>query len=543
MMRKNTKPLTCILFIFWLFLLNPAYAQDLETNRFSKRIENIASEYYRIGDYKKALDGYLMLDSMLPETTGYNYLIGLCYLRSSRKQKAYPYLEFAYNQEDAPEDILIYLARAYHYGMEFEKAIISYESFKKQIQFVDKNTRPGPYEISEIDLYIQQCHNGLRLVREPLLNSSVINLGPAINSEYADFAPLIDKNEEILIFTSKRKATNNTKSDPLTGQYFENVFYSKKVENKWKNAISIGEPINRDHVHNSAVGLSPTGETLFMYQGNDNSFSARISGDLYISKNVNNQWGEPIFLKAVNSKSWESSASISEDETILIISSDREGGFGGIDLYISRKKQNGEWTLPDNLGGYINTQFDEDGPFLHPDGNKLYFSSKGHNTMGGYDIFYSEFLTDKNRWTRPVNMGYPVNTPDDDIFFIWTPDGERAYFSSEREDTYGETDIYVFIRHENDNDFVNTTGVILDKISQSPLEAELVVRDYLSNNLIGIFETEKLKGCYALNLKSARKYRITVKADGYNTSSVIIDIPQQQKNSDFIKNIILTRKK
>jgi len=524
-------------------LLEPVHGQDRETNRFSNRIEDIAKEYYRIKDYNRALEGYLILDSIYPGNTNYNYRIGTCYLNSSRKSNAYPYLEYAYNQEDAPENILFDLARAYHFGMEFEKAIISYESYKKQIQYQSNKFKSGGIELSELDRYIQMCRNGLRLVKSPLLNTLVINLGSEINSEYADFAPLINKNEDLLIFTSKRKAAKKTKSDPLTGQFYESVFYSKKSGENWTTAQSIGPSINQDHIHNSAVGLSPKGDLLFIYQGDDNRLSPKIAGDLYISSNNGGQWEKPVYINAINSKSWEASASISEDESFLVFSSDRPGGFGGTDLYYSRKKLNGEWTTPENIGGFINTKFDEDGPFVHPDGNKLYFSSKGHNSMGGYDIFYSEFLEDRNRWARPENMGYPVNSSDDDIFFVWSADGERAYFSSDRVDTYGNADIYILIRNDKNNALVNVSGTIKDKINQSAVGAEIIVRDLLSNYLIGIFDPEKNTGSYSITLKSGRKYLFIFKAKGYRDEIIQFDISRQPDPEKLIKNVTLTRKK
>jgi len=542
-MNKRISRIPFFVTILFLFLTGFCYGQNKELNRFSNRIESIAKEYYRIKDYKQALEGYLILDSLHPGTTEINYRIGICYLNSSRKSKAYPYLEYAYNQEDAPQNILFELARAYHFGMEFEKAIIGYESYRKQIQYVNSNTKTTSDQIDEIDRNIQMCRNGLRLIRQPILNTSVTNMGAEVNSEYADFAPLINKDENILIFTSKRKVTENTKSDPLTGQYYESILYSNKVVGEWREAKSIGSPINQENIHNSAVGLSPDGKMLFLYQGDDNSFSARIAGDLYMSVSERSMWSEPDIIKSVNSKFWESSVSISADKSILIFSSNRDGGFGGTDLYISRKKLNAGWTVPENLGGYINTKFDEDGPFLHPHGNKLYFSSKGHNSMGGYDIFYTEFLEDKNRWTRPVNMGYPINSSDDDIFFVWSADGERAYFSSERADTYGDTDIYIFSRDDKNNVLVETRGIIIEKINQLPVSAEITVRDLWSNNLIGIFDSEKDTGSYSISLKSGRKYIFTIKAEGYWDSVQQFDIQPNVGAENLKKNFTLSRRK
>ena len=518
------------------------FSQDQEDERFTKRIENIAQEYYRIGDYDKALEGYLMLDSINPGSTVYNYHIGICYLNSSSKSLAYPYLEFAYQQIDAPEGIMYDLARAYHLGMEFDKAIIMYGSYKKQIKYLNPDTKTDKISESQIDHFIQQCHNGLRLVRDPFLNTTIINMGPKINSEYDDFAPLVNKNEDLLIFTSKRKATEKTKSDPLSGQYYENVLIAHLSNGTWQDASSIGQTINQGNLHNSAVGLSPDGDLLFIYKGDGDRFSSRISGDLFISSRQNGHWESPVKIDVINSRAWESSATVSEDKSILVISSDRQGGYGGTDLYISRKDPDGNWTNPENMGAYINTRYDEDGPYLHPDGNKLYFSSKGHNSMGGYDIFYTEYLDDKKRWTRPVNMGFPINSADDDVYFVWSSDGERAYFSSQRADTHGKTDIYMLKRIDADNLIINASGEIRDRIDQSPVSAQIIVRDEMNNNLIGIFKTEEKMGTYSISLAAGRKYRIAIEAKGYRNEDFLINVMQKEDTEDIVKNVTLTRR-
>jgi len=539
-MGRRKFQISLILIFLNLFSVQ-AYSQDKEAERFSNRIENIAIEYYRIKDYEKALEGYLMLDSIHPGNTLYKYRIGISYLNSSTKSLAYPYLEFVYQQEDAPEDIFFELARAYHIGMEFDKAIIMYESYKKQIQFLNPEDRSNKANETETDHYIQQCRNGLRYVREPFINTSIYNLGPNINSEYDDFAPLLNKSEDLLILTSKRNATKETKSDPLTGQYYENVFISHLSNGSWQEVSSIGQPINQDNIHNSAVGLSPEGDLLFLYIGDDDRFSSRISGDLYLSSSQNGQWENPIKMDVINSKFWESSATVSQDESILVISSDRQGGYGGTDLYISEKDQAGNWSTPENLGAYINTKYDEDGPFLHPDGNKLYFSSKGHSSMGGYDIFYTEYLEDKKRWTRPVNMGFPINSPDDDVYFVWSADGERAYFSSQREDTYGKTDIYMLVREDAENVLVKVKGEVRDKIDHSPVKAEIIVRDEMNNNLIGIFQTVEKDGNFSILLVSGRKYKIAIEAQGYRNEDFPLNVEQESDPSGIIKNVTLTR--
>ncbi len=211
-------------FIIMMHLTGLLCAQDKGAEKLANRIEPLAKEYYRIGDYSRALEGYQLLDSLFPENTDYNYKLGICYLHSNYKSKAYPYLEYAYHQPDAPQNIFFELGRAYQLGDEFDKAIIFYESYKKELVYGPDADKKQD-EITRIDRYIQECRNGERLVRSPLLNVTVVNLGPAINSSYTDFAPLINSSENELIFTSKRPAPGK-KSDPLTDQYYESFFIS-----------------------------------------------------------------------------------------------------------------------------------------------------------------------------------------------------------------------------------------------------------------------------------------------------------------------------
>jgi hypothetical protein len=194
------------------------------------------------------------------------------------------------------------------------------------------------------------------------------------------------------------------------------------------------------------------------------------------------------------------------------------------------------------MGAYINTRYDEDGPFIHPDGNKLYFSSKGHSSMGGYDIFYTEYQEDKKRWGRPVNMGFPVNSAVDDVYFVWSADGERAYFSSQRADTYGNTDIYMLTREDTRSVMVNATGEVRDKIDDNPVIAELIVRDELNNDLIGIFTTDEKMGTYSISLAAGRKYRIAIEAQGYRNEDFLLNITQKTDPADIVKNVTLTRR-
>jgi Tol biopolymer transport system component len=188
----------------------------------------------------------------------------------------------------------------------------------------------------------------------------------------------------------------------------------------------------------SSLAFSPDGTTLFVYKDDG-------GGDIYFSeRNKDGTWSSLEALPGViNSSYRESSISITKDGELLYFASERPGGFGGSDIYVCTKDSRGEWSRVKNLGSAINTEYDEDGPFIDYDGKALYFSSRGRKGMGGFDIFKSNLLDkEKNECSDPENMGYPINSPDDDVFFSGTKDGKRWYYSSVRGDGLGYSDIY-----------------------------------------------------------------------------------------------------
>src|SRR5690606_24474694 len=196
-------------------------------------------------------------------------------------------------------------------------------------------------------------------------------------------------------------------------------------------------PINNAY-HNSNLAISADVSTLFLFNDEGN-------GDIYFSDLIDGKWSVPQPLPGIiNSSFQEKSITISSDEKTLYFSSDRPGGYGGLDIYKATLDSKGDWSNVKNLGPIINTEFDDDGPFIDYDGVTFYFSSKGHKGMGGHDIFKSVFNPQSNEWSEPQNLGYPINTPDDDIYFVASPkDDKRAYYSSVREDGMGYTDIYM----------------------------------------------------------------------------------------------------
>ncbi|MEJ0033096.1 MAG: hypothetical protein WDO15_23390 [Bacteroidota bacterium] len=245
------------------------------------------------------------------------------------------------------------------------------------------------------------------------------------------------------MFTTRRRDGNMNENVFSDNKPWEDIFISSKEGGKWTPAKNIGAPVDIGAPvgtlnHESTTALSRDGNTLLIYKDENN-------GDIYVTsrKTTSEPWSAPEPLEGINSTYAESSASLSTDGTTLYFSSDRPGGLGGFDIYMATKDSRGNWTKIKNLGPGINTPYDEEGPFIDYEGKVLYFSSKARKGMGGYDIFKST-LTDvkNNKWSDPENLGYPINTPDNDVYFVGSKDGKRGYYSSVREDGLGYADIY-----------------------------------------------------------------------------------------------------
>jgi tetratricopeptide (TPR) repeat protein len=522
-----------------LLITNFSYCQNQYNSSTVNKIKKSAKELFRINEFKNAIPLYIILDSIMPNENEYSYKLGICYLSTNLKNKSLKPLLKSLNDPNIPIEKFFYVGRAYHLGHEFEKAIESYQKYIS-LKSLQKNSNQ---DVKQTQRLIEMCKTGIELMLSPK-NVTVQNLGPQINSPYDDIAPLISIDESLLIFTSKRVINPDENSYDYSEANYENIYYSNKVDGVWQAAQSIGAPINTIN-HDAAVGLSPDGQKLFVYRASRNtSLTHRASGDLFLSKKENENWLEPEYIQGeINSKAWEPSASITENEQMLFFTSDRDGGFGGRDIYMAKKLPNGDWAKPKNLGNVINTPYDEDGPYIHPEGTKLYFSSKGHNTMGGFDIFKSEYNSQTDTWSKPENLGFPFNTADDDIYFVWSKDERRAYFSSAREDSYGETDIYMIYKEDDQNAAVVVEGGIYNTENHLPVMGSVVVREATSNSIIGIYETDPETTKYTMILKSGKSYVLEINLESYKESSINLTIDKTDEFYKMNKNIYIEKVK
>jgi tetratricopeptide (TPR) repeat protein len=398
-----------------------------------------ADAAYNIGAKALALEQYELALKINPKNVRANFMAGKCILETIDKGRASDYLIKANNLDpNVSPDILFLIGQSFQLGKDFDKAVVYYEKHKEKISATaDKKVRKSTIKamIAEIDAKIAQCSNGKEFVQDPL-EYAIKNLGDAINSNHADYAPAINKDESLIIFTSRREGGTGIGNVDKDLEYFEDIYISELKDGKWLPAKNIGTIINTEN-HDASIGLSGDGKELFLYK-DDNG------GDIYVSKRKDDgSWAEPRSISSnINSRYNENSVSISPDGQTLFFTSDRPGGKGGIDIYMSKLDKKGQWGKPTNLGAPINTSSDEDGPFIDYDGKTLYFSSRGHKGMGGYDIFVSEFDSTAKKWSDPVNIGYPINTPDDDIYFVKSGDSKFGYYASVKDGGLGEKDIY-----------------------------------------------------------------------------------------------------
>ena len=278
----------------------------------------------------------------------------------------------------------------------------------------------GKYDSAVVKLQIRACHNAKDMMDIPLY-IRLNNLGETINESRSEVNPVVSADEKTIVFTRELP-------------FYEGLFYSKKVDGLWSPPLQIQEELLIDDGYSTS--LSRDGKELYIYR-NDG-----YDGNIYFSEYINGRWSPAEILNEnINTKYWESHACISADGRKLYFTSNRKGGYGGLDIYLSEKDSLGDWGPALNLGPSINTPFNEESPFLDKDGKILFFSSRGHFNMGGHDIFYSA-KTGDNRWSAPVNMGYPVNTTDDDLFFSTTGQNNIAYMSRFSAEGYGMKDIY-----------------------------------------------------------------------------------------------------
>ncbi len=476
---------------------SPIFAQS----NILKNLQFRADDFFNAELYTHALHTYKELDSLNPNDASINYKLGICYLQISSKKKALDVLLKAQQLGFQSDGLAFNLGKAYHFNNQFLEAIAQFEKAKMLI--LDSLTT-GKWRHEQIKRLIQNCKNAIAL-QQHSQQVKITNLGASINSKYPDYAPLLVANETELIFTSSRVGSIGNKKDSKTGYFFEDVWASSKNEKKeWMPAKNMGKPINTEG-HDATATISLDGQTLIIYR-NENLYVSYLKGKV---------WSEPQLLpKTINTDAWESSASISADGKTLYFSSNKKGGFGGKDIYQSHKNAKGHWETAINLGSAVNTVSDEESPFIHPNQTTLYFSSDREESIGGFDIFFT--TTDSlHNWTKPVNIGLPINSPEDELDFVWSADGKRAYFSSIREGGLGAEDIYMLERDALEARLILLTGKILDKHSMQSISALVTITDLQNPANTTTVAANEASGIYTIIVPPRKNYAVNITATNY----------------------------
>lgn len=521
-----------------------------------KEIKNGDTYFYvddaRGIDYAQALVFYLKANNFNPKNAMLNYKIAKCYNEIGEMKKAAQYGEIAYDiDKNVNYEVLYFKAYAYHLRMEWDNAIALYQQYGESIQATTEQKLFALKRISE-------CERGKKMLQYEF-NCFIDNLGININTETDEYGPIVTWDESALYFTSRRSTENVLADD---GKSYEKVYVSKIDANGNFQLPEVLKKIS-DKKHVAVQAISNNGQSMIVYK-------TKNSGDLYEAKMTKGDFGKPKNMKKnINTKFHETSASYSFTGDTLYFCSERDGGFGGHDIYISIRDKKGKWGKAINLGDVINTEYDEVSVFVQPDGQTLYFASDGHETMGGLDIFVSKL--ENGVWTKPENIGYPVNTPNDEIYFVVTKDGKYAYYSSARTDGLGGQDLYkitllgpqkmfVFYIDEQLTENVDllidpkakameieeakvtiVKGLVLDAENKQPIYATIELSDVEANELLATFTSDSLNGDYLLSLPAGKNYAVAVKAPNCLFYSENFNIPDSADKKTIEQTIYLNK--
>jgi hypothetical protein len=533
-----------ILFIIISFLsfqsfAQPAKKKPLPNAKEIQKLEAAAKKEFDNQEYTRASVLYEKLDSINPKTGKYTYSLAVCYINNDLNRKALPYIELSLKRSSTMPAMLNYYAgRTYHLCHRFDEAIRYYGRYR---DFLKKSTDNNAKKIIQnVNRLIAMCNNGKELMKNKL-SIEIFNISRNINSKYPDYRPVVSLDEGEIIFTSNRPNTTGGGKDEA-GVYNEDIYISYRSDTGWSKPAQMSGNINTVG-NDAAVSISANGKKLIIYRYEKKNLMAKASGDLYISELTDGKWNKATRLpNTINSAGWEPSACLSQDENTMYFTSDREGGIGGTDIYVVKKLPDGSWSLPQNLGPQINTAGDEDSPYIQPDGVTLYFSSSGHKSMGGYDIFVTKYDNEKKQWSQPENVGYPINTAHDDLYFSWSEDGKRVYFSSMRPEGMGDKDLYYAVIHEELAGTMIVKGLVVDSISSRPLETKIKVTGKGSQQVIGIFNSDKA-GKYLITLDEGKDYNVLIEAEGYEPFTYATDLTELQEYGELNKSILLKPKK
>ena len=434
--------------------------------------------------------------------------------------KSLQFYNKAYQLDSLVNKIVLYrIGQGYQFRLQFDKAVDYYNQFIKNYKGKEKKQWQ-----EATAKRIEECGNGKELIKN-FVGGMVVNI-KNVNSKYIDHSPLVTQDENTLFFTSRRPIEGTEGDVDEAGRSYESIYIAKKNDKGiWQKAKNIGTPINSKN-NDATIGLSPDGHKLYIYYGRKNG------GDIYVTEYKDSVWSIPTAMPApINTKYQETAISFSPDSKQVYFVSNRPNGVGGKDIWVAEVAEDGKFKNAKPLSKTINTPYDERAVFVHPDGKTMYFSSEGHKTMGGFDIFKSTKNEDGS-WGEPKNIGYPVNTAGDDVFFVTSVDNKRGYFSSLKLNSKGEQDIYMYVFPEMDErNLVVIKGVTRDEATKNILPAKIIFTNEKNKKLE--INSDPKTGEYSVSIPKDKNYKVSVISEGYETLSESIN-PQANEDRDFL---------
>ena len=529
----------------------------------AKKNVKIGDQYYDRGDgfYSIALEYFLKANIFNADNGFLNYKIGVCYLKSSEQSKA---LRFFVKSEkllsNVAPDIHFRLGEAYQVNYKFDDAVEEYTKFKNGLSPVELDKQK-----TLISNRIDECKQAKELIADSV-RVFIDNMESNVNTKYNEYFPVLSSNDSSIYFTSKREGVEGSMNK--YNEYSEDIFVTVKSGDEWKIATPVKE-INTK-MNDGALAMSPDGQQLYVYQPDN-------GGDIFISKRKGNKWQSLKPFKKINTSGQENAITFMPDNQKLFFCSNTnkfKNHVGGYDIYTCTKNSKGKWGDPVNIGEVVNSQNDEVDVFMCSDGKTLYFSSNGHKTMGGFDVFKT-MLKDDGSWTEPQNIGYPINTPLNERFFQLTKNGKFAFYSSAKSGGLGGYDIYkitfigpekplilsnednllaAFAKQLNETEIEQSIDIKTSRLtvvkgtvtdgtvdSLKPLEAEFVIADNATAQIISSNKSNPTNGKFSLSLPSGKDYAITVKKEGYLFHSENFNIPATTKYQELQLDIKLLK--
>jgi outer membrane protein OmpA-like peptidoglycan-associated protein len=495
------------LFIILIFLSNSIFSQS--TNALFKE----GHKLFKLEHYRNALPFLEKVIEAEPNNAEAVYEAGVCYLHRYSKEKALQYILKAYSLDSNVSKYIHYwMGRAYHQNYQYDKAISEYNIYKSNFRQSDQRSK-------EVEKHINQTNTARQLSQDPE-NFRVANLGPEINTIFSEHSPVTSSNDSILLFTSRRKNNIGGKEDQ-DGEFYEDIFQTRKSGSSWSTPEQI--PLNTS-AHDGSVQLLENDTKLLLYRESK-------GGDIYITDKdpATGKWNDPQKFANINTADYESDAFITADGKRAYFASNHYKKVGDLDIYFIDKKEDGTWSKPQELQGNINTNEDDDAPFITPDGKTMYFSSRGHKNMGGFDIFKSTLDPSTDKWSQPVNLGYPINTPDDDVYYYMSASGKKGYLSSYREGGFGEKDIYEITPITNVNIVAKVNPCGGNEQYNYSLKS-------LNKTTKPVFVTGKIaENQFTANISSYNTYRLAIYGSKDTLYTENIEVPFMEEGDQTIE--------